>query len=361
MKNRVGLLVLFLLLCISLTYAQISTGKCSSWILTDSNGNYIAGSAVGKVWPLASLTKLMNAYVVLQNIQEGKTSLSEMTTVNKIAASTSGSSADLSYGQYISVSDLLKGMIIPSGNDAAMTLAYLIGNGSPARFVAQMNSEAARLGMESTIYFTPDGLPTSMTNKPLDVSTASDTAILASKLMASRTFMSICSLGEAKICNGKIMLYSSNPILISVPGTTGMKTGHHNESKYNIVVSTSRAGKKFIVVVFGGTTEVDRNIIAKQIISMAYNDVISYQVLTANQVIKSISLEVGGTNVLATVSRNVNINIIKGTQNKITYRYKLKSNIIGPLKVGKNIGSVSIYYEGHMIQAVNLVSQNTVK
>jgi len=352
---------LFVLLSV-FTFTNGSTPNCTEWIVADVNGSYVAGSNINSVWPLASITKLMTAYVTLENIQEGKISLSTVTTVNRVAANTSGSSAELPRGQEIMVDDLLKGMIIPSGNDAAVALAYLEGNGNVANFVAQMNAAANSLGMKNTHFYTPDGLPSSMTGKPLDVSTAADLAILASKLEQSKTFMSICSLGTAKICNGSIKLYSTNPILISVPGTTGMKTGHHNEAKYNIVVTTNRGGKKYIIVVLGGKTEQMRDDLAKQYINLAYSSVVSYPVFKENGVVKTLPVKWSDVKTLNLIaSQTVILNIIKGTQNKITYTYSLPKALDSNINKNQVMGTVSIFYQGTYIETLNLLAQNSIK
>jgi|GEM_PF-997336 len=353
--------LLFILLSV-FAFANSSTPNCTEWIVADSNGSYVAGSNITTVWPLASITKLMTAYVTLENIQEGKISLSTVTTVNRVAANTSGSSAELPRGQDITVDDLLKGMIIPSGNDAAVALAYLEGNGNVSNFVAQMNAAANSLGMKNTHFYTPDGLPTSMTGKPLDVSTAADLAILASKLEQSKTFMSICSLGTAKICNGSIKLYSTNPILISVPGTTGMKTGHHNEAKYNIVVTTNRGGKKFIIIVLGGNTEHMRDSLAKNYINLAYGSVISYPLFQNNGVVTTLPVKGGSIKLLnLIVPHMVSLNIIKGSQKNITFTYVLPKVVDSNVSKNQVMGSVSVYYQGVYIETLNLLAQNSVK
>ncbi|MCX5774233.1 MAG: LysM peptidoglycan-binding domain-containing protein [Fusobacteria bacterium] len=256
------------------TAPAIKVGPCQSWLLISTQGQFIAGKNINKVWPMASITKMMTAYVALQAIQQGKFSLNSMYTVPWQATSRTvgGSSAFLYERETISLYDLLEGAIMPSGNDAATAIALMISGGNQNAFVAQMNATAKSLGMTHTRFYTPCGLPPSMTGgKGMDISTAADMAILATRLYNSSTYIQISSQKYAMIDGGRYQIRNSNQWLLTrVPGINGMKTGNHDLAKYNIVASVQRGNVGFIVLVFGCPTVEWLHVNPQKIINQAY-------------------------------------------------------------------------------------------
>jgi len=252
----------------------IKVGPCQSWLLINTKGQFIAGKNINTVWPMASITKMMTAYVALQAVQQGKFSLNSMYTVpwQATAKTIGGSSAYLYQGETISLYDLLEGAIMPSGNDAATAIALMISGGNYNAFVAQMNAAAKSLGMNHTKFYTSCGLPPTMTGgRGMDVSTAADMAILATKLYNTPTYIQISSQKYATIDSGTYQIRNSNQWLLNnVPGINGMKTGNHDKAKFNVVASVQRGNVAFIVLVFGSPTVEWLHVNPQKIINQAY-------------------------------------------------------------------------------------------
>lgn len=252
----------------------IQVGPCAAWLLLNTNGQLIAGKNINKVWPIASLTKMMTAYVALQAVQQGKVSLTTEYTVpwQATAKTVGGSSAFLYTGEEVTLYELLEGAIMPSGNDAATAIALMISKGNYNDFVAQMNATAQALGMKNTKFYTSCGLPPSMTGgRGMDVSTAADMAILATKLYANSTYIQISKQRYTSIDNGRFQLRNSNQwLLTNVPGVNGMKTGNHDQAKFNVIASVQRGSVGFIVVTLGSPTVEWLHVNPQKIINQAY-------------------------------------------------------------------------------------------
>ncbi len=166
-------------------------------------------------------------------------------------------------GTVLNVDNALKMMLVKSANDIAMAVAETVG-GSQAKFVARMNAEAARLGMASTHYDNPNGLPDNG-----QLTTARDLAVLASAILAD--FPEYASYFEIPaIKAGKRVLRSQNKLLEHYRGTTGMKTGFICASGYNIVASARRNGRTLVAVVLGAPSASDRNELAARLLDRGF-------------------------------------------------------------------------------------------
>jgi serine-type D-Ala-D-Ala carboxypeptidase (penicillin-binding protein 5/6) len=198
--------------------------------------------------PIASTTKLMTAYVALAHATPGK-----VLTVQPYTPAPEETVAGLVPGQRLTVSDLLKAMLLPSGGDAAHTLAVDLGGGSLTRFVGWMNSAAARLHMGNTHYSTPVGLDT-----PGNYSTAADLAELAKKLLEDPVVAQIVAMASARLTDGQVVS-NRNDLVGRFPWVVGVKTGHTAGAGYCLVGAGRRDGHEAISVVLGDPSETARD------------------------------------------------------------------------------------------------------
>ena len=202
---------------------------------------------------IASTTKLMTALVVLQHIHR----LSTMFTQNDYTSAAIDSQIGLVPGERMSVHDLLLALMLPSADDAAEDLAFNVGHGSVARFVAMMNAEARRLGLRHTHYTTPIGLDT-----PGNYSTAADLVKLADYDMThSRYFARIVALPRATLYSGSHVrtVVNRNDLVGRYPWIDGIKTGHTLDAGYVLVASGHRGGMALISAVLGTDSETSRD------------------------------------------------------------------------------------------------------
>src|SRR5437867_1416835 len=198
--------------------------------------------------PIASLTKLMTVLLTVEH-----TKPSDVVTVAPGAAAVGESSIDLRPRERLTVRELLEGALIQSANDAADALAYYVGKGSEARFVAMMNTRARQLGLRDTHYVRPDGLDASG-----HVSSAHDVTKLARLLMLHPIVRSIVRRQRATIAGGRI-LHTWNDLLATFPGVFGVKTGHTAAAGWNEVASLDRRGVVVYGTILGSPDRATRN------------------------------------------------------------------------------------------------------
>ncbi|MCB1494673.1 MAG: D-alanyl-D-alanine carboxypeptidase [Bauldia sp.] len=240
------LLIAFLF--VSLTGWAARAAQDPAYIVVDvGRGVVINSDNANKLWAPASLTKMMTAYLTFKALQSGQLTFSSAVVVSKKALAEPPSKMGYKVGTVINVDNALKMMIVRSANDIAMAIAETLG-GSEARFVAMMNAEAARLGMNGTHFANPNGLPATG-----QVTTARDLAVLARALWMDypqyREYFRIPAIRA-----GRKVLKSYNTLLEHYRGSNGLKTGFICASGFNIAATATRNGRTLLVVVLGETS-----------------------------------------------------------------------------------------------------------
>ena len=241
-----------------------TTVATPAFIVVDANAGTVLGAReADQPWYPASLTKLMTAYVVFDQLRAGRLKLTSPVRVSAHALAQAPSKMGFKVGTVMNVDNALKMMLVHSANDIAMALAETVG-GSEAGFVAMMNATAAGLGMNSTRFDNPNGLP-----DPQHISTARDLAVLARAVwMDFPAYHEYFGIPAIKA--GKRVLRSQNKLLEQYRGTNGMKTGFICASGYNVVASAARGGRMMIAVVLGATSSSARNETAAQLLDQAF-------------------------------------------------------------------------------------------
>ena len=212
--------------------------------------------------PPASLTKIMTSYLVHDAIRRGRLSLGNRVRITPASAGVGGSTMHLRSGERLPVWNLLEGMIIASGNDAATALAWRAG-GSLDAFVAAMNAKARAVGMRSTRFRNPTGLPAAG-----QITTARD--MLRLSLAYIQSYPSALRIhSQSLFRHGRRTLTTTNPFL-GEPGVDGLKTGFTAGSGYNIIVTARRGGVRLLAVVLGGRTSAKRNRAARELLDAGF-------------------------------------------------------------------------------------------
>ncbi len=208
------------------------------------NGTVFYAEDPDALWFPASLTKLMTAYVAFQALKEGKVNPDTKAICSKKATEQAPSKLWLKEGELISLDTALRVLIVKSANDVAVMIAETVA-GSEEAFVLRMNEAARRLNMTRTTFANVNGLPDER-----QVTTARDLAKLARAIILE--FPEYSDLfNTVQVQVGKQMLRTHNGMLVSYPGTDGMKTGFICDSGFNIVVSVTRDGRKLVAVILG--------------------------------------------------------------------------------------------------------------
>jgi len=235
----------------------------AAWLLVDArDGTKLAARAPASRRSIASTTKLMTAYVALEELK-----LDEKLTVPAYDALPAESIAGLTEGEKLTVADLITAMMLPSANDAAATIAAGV-SGSEAAFVGLMNAASADLGLRDTSFANPIGL-----DEAGNYSTAADLASLSLELRENKFFRKTVEQSEATLESGSVprTVVSRNTLLQSDPSVDGIKTGHTIDAGYVLVGSAKRENVPLVSVVLGASSESGRDIATAQLLDYGYS------------------------------------------------------------------------------------------
>jgi D-alanyl-D-alanine carboxypeptidase (penicillin-binding protein 5/6) len=250
-----------------------------SYILIDSqSGNVIAQKNADERMEPASLTKLLTSYVVFAALRDGRLKLDDQVTISEAAWRTGGSRTFVKVGTQVPVIDLMKGMIVQSGNDATVALAERVG-GTTAGFVQLMNEYAQRLGMKSSHFVDVDGLP-----DPQHYTTARDLATVANALV--RDFPEYYYIfGMKDFTWNKIKQPNRNGLLWTDPSVDGLKTGHTDEAGFCLIGSAKRNGTRLVSVVLKAPTWHSREADTEALLNYGFNFFQTQKIATARMAI----------------------------------------------------------------------------
>jgi serine-type D-Ala-D-Ala carboxypeptidase (penicillin-binding protein 5/6) len=304
-----------------------------SWALIDARtGEMITSHAASRRLSIASTTKLMTAWVVLHELALGR--------IVRAAAYHAGpeeSLLGLRAGERISVRDLLCGMILVSGNDAAYDLA-LAAAGSERRFVRQMNRRAAALGLLDTHYANPIGL-----DQRGNYSSARDLTTLARHLLAIPAFARIADSRSAVLRSLRPprRIQSINELLRMAPWINGVKTGHTSGAGYVEVGSGRRKGVELISAAIGAPSDADRFRDNLRLLEYGFSLYRREAAVRGGQRLVHLKVRSSGAELALVAARTVKI-AVRGAQ-RLSLRIKAPSEVAGPIARGALLGRVGIY------------------
>ena len=221
-----------------------------SMYVGDENNNVYYQYDATEVRPLASVTKLMTALVVFDDINSGKYSLNTKITVSQEASKVPYGFI-IKTGESYTIEELLKLLLINSSNSAAYQLA-LNSTGNVDTFVNKMNQKAKKLELRSLRYYTPHGLPPGDSNRKMDIGNARDIYKLALVALKNKELLRICNNESVNINGNKIK--STNSLIGKYAEVQGLKTGYHSKALYNIVYYMNFGNQKVVQVILGSRT-----------------------------------------------------------------------------------------------------------
>lgn len=255
--------ILFFFFTASLPVTIFALPVKSAILINLNTGKILYEKKAALQIPPASLTKVMNMYITLDAVKQNKIKLSSILTVTKSAARAGGSSMHLRHGEKLSLNDLLLGMAVVSGNDAACTVAARV-SGSEAAHVRAMNQRCKKLGMTRTLFRNVNGLPIKG-----QLTTARDMLILARSYLKDHPDALRFHRTPAISHRGRVM-GNTNNLLGNVPGTDGLKTGFTVASGYNLIFTAKRNGVRLLGVVMGGRTASLRDNAARDLLEAGF-------------------------------------------------------------------------------------------
>lgn len=316
--------------------------KAKAYLLVDFNsGKILAEKRAGERVEPASLTKMMSAYVVEYSLKAGYIALDDMVLISKKAWKMGGSKMFVEVGKKVSVENLLKGVIIQSGNDATIALAEHIA-GTEKEFVSLMNQHAERLGMFGSHFANSTGLP----HKD-HFSTAHDLVTLAKAIINDfPKHYSWYSIKEFKW--GKIKQPNRNRLLWRDDGIDGIKTGHTNAAGYCLVASAKREDMRLISVLLGAKSEGARASESHKLLNYGFRYFETKRLYGAGESLTEAQIWKGAKDKVSIgIENDLWVTFPKGQSEKLKTRYDLIEQITAPTRSGQQLGTMTITLGEH--------------
>lgn len=308
----------------------------SHYLVDFETGTVLAEGAADVELAPASLTKLMTAYVVFRAIESGRIRLDDRAHVSEKAWRMRGTRMFIEVNSDVDVEDLVRGMLIQSGNDAAVALAEHI-SGSVDAFVGEMNDAAQKLGMQNSAFRNPHGLPARG-----HYTTAHDLALLAQAIIGE--FPEFYSLyAEREFSYNDIKQQNRNALLWRDASVDGLKTGYTDGAGYCIVSSAQRDGMRLIAVVLGAPSARTRNDGTQKLLEYGFANFETRKLYSAGQELDAARV-VGGDAEFAGLglARDVYVTIPRGTYAQLMASMKVIAELAAPLVRGTQVGEVNV-------------------
>ena len=355
-------LVLILLLTVSSFGAQASTAvpappqlSAKAYLLIDAaSGAVLVEHNADEILPPASLTKMMTAYVLAEELGAGRVSETDMVRISENAWSQNplfnGSSLMwIQPGMDVSIADLQRGIIISSGNDATLAVAEHIA-GSEAVFAEMMNINAKRLGMDNTLYVNSHGLP-----DPAHMTTARDLALLAMAMIIDHPEQ-YKIYREPEFTYNNIRQYNRNTLMLVDPSVDGLKTGYTKEAGYCLVASAERKGMRLISVVMGtGSTKARKNETAA-LLNYGFRFYETSTVFEPMTELAKPRIWKGRQDyVPAGLLSEAVLTLPRGKRDDLVITVQVNSELVAPLAVGDPVGTVIVSLNDEVVLQEPLV------
>ena len=302
----------------------------------------------------ASITKLMTAYLVDKAIDEGDLTLEEMVTISEKAWRMQGSKMFVEVGKEVSVDELMKGLIIQSGNDASVALAEHVG-GSESAFAGYMNHQAKLLGMDNTNYTNSTGWPDEN-----HFSSARDIATLT-RAIIDEFPESYGLYKEREYTFNKIRQFNRNRLLWRDDSVDGVKTGHTEAAGYCLVASAERDDMRLISVVLGTRSDKARTQSSQSLLNYGFRYFQTHKLYRADEVLKTTRVWYGDQEQVSLgVGREIFITIPRGRYRDLDASMEVDAEISAPISRGQALGQVSIKLDGEEILSEPIVAMQDI-
>ena len=325
--------------------------KATSYILLDAQTNkVIVEYEADERNPPASLTKIMTTYLVEQMIQRGVVERSEQVPVSIKAWKAEGSKMFIREGTQVDLMDLLRGVVIQSGNDASIALAEFIA-GDEASFAQMMNEQAEKLGMLNSNFLNSTGLPDEG-----HYSSARDMALLT-KDMIKRFPEHYQLYSERSFKFNNIEQPNRNRLLRYDRSVDGVKTGYTKAAGYCLVASAERNGMRLISVVMGAENDDSRVRESQKLLTYGFRNFETSTIYEESEIVKSAPLFYGVEEVISLgVSQNVSVTIPRGSYEKLEAQIKVPKIIEAPVRKGDVLGELLLMMDEEAIYRTSVIS-----
>ena len=325
--------------------------KATSYILLDAQTNkVIVEYEADERNPPASLTKIMTTYLVEQMIQRGVVERSEKVPVSIKALKDEGSKMFIREGTEVDLMDLLRGVVIQSGNDASIALAEFVA-GDETSFAQMMNEQAEKLGMLNSNFVNSTGLPDEG-----HYSSARDMALLTKDMI--KRFPEHYQLYSERVFKfNNIEQPNRNRLLRYDRSVDGVKTGYTKAAGYCLVASAERNGMRLISVVMGTENDDSRVRESQKLLTYGFRNFETSTIYEESEIVKSAPLFYGVEEVISLgVSENVSVTIPRGSYEKLEAQIKVPKIIEAPVRKGDVLGELLLMMDEESIYRTSVIS-----
>ena len=350
LRGLAATLVLFVSVALPAAHAQVPQAPeiaARSYLLLDVTANQIlAAKDIDSPVEPASLTKLMTEYLVFDALKSKKITLTQTFGVSQRAWKMPGSRMFIDPKMQVPVEDLIKGMVVQSGNDATMALAEGVG-GTAEHFVELMNQQAKALGMKSTSYKNPEGL-----TEPGHTTTARDLSILSARLMADfPDYIGYSAIKKYRYPGTPATNDTNrNTLLFRDPTVDGLKTGHTNAAGYCMIATAKRdfpnlgtGGRRLVAIVLGTTSDSARANESQKLLNWGYTAYEAVKLFDAGQPVVTPAVWKGKESVVKLGRPEaIVVAVAAGSAAKVKTQVARPDPLVAPFKKGQQLGSLKV-------------------
>lgn len=344
---------------------------CAQEVSVDARGAVLMDAGSGTVlfeqdaherlYP-ASVTKVMTTLLAMESLERGKISLEDQVVVSRNAAGMGGSQIYMEPEEVKSVEQLLKAVIVASGNDASVALAEHIA-GTEGAFVQQMNQRAAELGMENTNFVNPHGL-----HDENHYTSAYDIAIMSRELVKHSKVFDWSTIWMEDIQVGRegrfstFTMVNTNKLIRRYEGADGLKTGSTDAARYCLSATAVKGNMRLIAVLLGCPTSEVRFREAEKLLEYGFTKYNSVPIASKEDIIDSLKVNKGIERwVNAKPRDNIRVLVLKGQESSLETEIKLLPDITAPVAQGDKVGELIVKREGKTLDTVDLVTEKEVE
>ncbi len=357
--NKFGLTVLLCSTVCGFNALGFETAARNAILMDYDTGEYLFEKNIAESVPPASMSKLMTVYILMSKIKDGSIKLDDTFSVSENAwrkggAATGGSTMFLSIGDNVSVENLIKGIVIQSGNDACIVVAENIA-GSEDDFVILMNKTAKKLGLKNSHFENATGLP-----HPDHRMSMEDLAILARHII--KEFPELYHyFSQKEFVYNNIKQGNRNPLLYTMKGADGLKTGHTEEAGFCLAASATKGERRLIEVMSGMSSNRERSEEAERLMSWGFREFNNFKILTKGQTVATAKVWYGKEDsVNLTVADDVLKTVHMSQQDNVKATAEFDEPVKAPIKAGQEIGTIKIEIDGQSPLNVPLIAANDV-
>lgn len=332
-------------------------------IVEEETGEILFEKNADATFEPASMAKMMTVYIAFELIHKGDLKLTDTTVVSADTWQKwrqQGSTMFLKVGDTVTVQDLIRGIIVHSGNDAAAVLAEMLA-GSESAFVGWMNEKAREIGMTHTVFHTTNGWPSEGQQV-----TVRDLAKLA--VRTTQDFPELYRFyGEKSYTYGLdlkgrgITQPNRNPVLYNVEGGDGLKTGHTEAAGYGVTASAIRDGRRVVLVLSGLASERQRSSESQRLLEFAFRNFKTYDFFKAGEIVETAPVWLGVENTVPlTVEKNISLTLSRIDRNRLKAKIVYNSPVPAPIKAGQAVGRVIVSVPNRPDRVIPLVAAQSV-